>query len=119
MGRVDKSEDFREIWNDWLANFSIVLYFDHLIIRNLSSSLNIYLETGMILTNPLYPEEDRVGGMVGLPFPQVEVKIIKQETGVENDISEENQVGMLVVKGPNVFKSYYNRNQSIYQVVGS
>jgi len=86
----------------------------------------------MILTNPLYPEEDRIGGMVGLPFPQVEVKIIKQETGVENDLSkenqvgmlverdlsEENQVGMLVVKGPNVFKRYYNRNQSIYQVVG-
>lgn len=79
-------------------------------------------ETGMVLSNPLRGE--RRPGAVGLPLPGVEVKVIW-----EGDTSEGNghpggvpaqegswtgddgglTAGELRVKGPMIFKEYYNR----------
>ena len=51
-------------------------------------------ETGVNLSNPLIGE--RRSGTVGLPLPNVEVKIDGEE------------VGELLIKGPNVFSGYLN-----------
>ena len=53
-------------------------------------------ETGMIASNPLQGE--RRPGTVGLPLPGVSVRIAGEKDGV----------GVVEVKGPNVFKGYWN-----------
>ena len=59
-------------------------------------------ETGMITSNPY--EGPRVPGSVGRPLPGVEVRIADPETGAPLGVDE---VGMIEVKGPNVFAGYW------------
>ena len=59
-------------------------------------------ETGMIASNPLHGE--RRAGTVGLPLPDVSVRIA-DESGDELPATI---VGMVEVRGPNVFKGYWN-----------
>ncbi|MDB5592477.1 malonyl-CoA synthase [Enterovirga sp.] len=59
-------------------------------------------ETGMNTSNPY--EGDRVAGTVGLPLPDVEIRVTDPESGVEIATGE---VGMIEVRGPNVFKGYW------------
>ena len=59
-------------------------------------------ETNMIASNP-YEGERRVG-TVGFPLPLVEVRVCNPETGVE---VEPGGVGVIEVKGPNVFGGYW------------
>ncbi|MEM9138617.1 MAG: malonyl-CoA synthase [Pseudomonadota bacterium] len=59
-------------------------------------------ETQMNTSNPL--EGRRVPGTVGPPLPDVDVKITDPETGRALPMGE---VGMIEVKGPNVFKGYW------------
>jgi malonyl-CoA/methylmalonyl-CoA synthetase len=58
-------------------------------------------ETGMLVSNPL--DGERVAGTVGFPLPEVETRIMDEEN---NEVSA-NDVGILEVKGPNVFKGYW------------
>ena len=58
-------------------------------------------ETNMNTSNPY--RGDRRAGTVGLPLPEVEVKIT--ENGAE---LPQGQTGMIEVRGPNVFKGYWN-----------
>ncbi len=58
-------------------------------------------ETGMITSNPL--EGERIAGSVGLPLPDAEVRIADEE----GKVLENNEIGVLEVKGPNVFKGYW------------
>ena len=58
-------------------------------------------EIGMALTQPLSGE--RIPGCVGQPFPNVSTKIIHTET------RKESNEGELFIKGPSVFKEYYQR----------
>jgi len=58
-------------------------------------------ETGMLISNPL--EGERVAGTVGFPLPEVETRIMDEDN---NEVSA-NDVGILEVKGPNVFKGYW------------
>jgi len=58
-------------------------------------------ETGMLVSNPL--DGERVAGTVGFPLPDVETRIMDEEN---NEVSA-NDVGILEVKGPNVFKGYW------------
>ena len=60
-------------------------------------------ETGMIASNPY--DGPRVPGAVGRPLPGVEVRITNPGTGAELPT---NEVGMIEVKGPNVFAGYWN-----------
>jgi len=60
-------------------------------------------ETNMNTSNPY--TGDRRAGTVGYPLPGVEVKITRPETGEELEAGE---IGMLEVRGPNVFKGYWN-----------
>lgn len=58
-------------------------------------------ETNMNTSNPY--QGDRRAGTVGQPLPGVEVKIT--ENGAE---LPQGQTGMIEVRGPNVFKGYWN-----------
>jgi malonyl-CoA/methylmalonyl-CoA synthetase len=59
-------------------------------------------ETNMNTSNPY--DGDRVPGAVGHPLPGVSVRVTDPETG--NELGREG-VGMIEVKGPNVFKGYW------------
>ncbi len=59
-------------------------------------------ETNMLTSNPYSGE--RIAGSVGLPLPGVEVRIADPETGA---LLRTGDVGMIEVRGPNVFKGYW------------
>ncbi|KAE8297196.1 Acyl-CoA synthetase family member 3, mitochondrial [Larimichthys crocea] len=77
-------------------------------------------EIGMALSNPL--KGPRIPGAVGLPLPSVEVRIVMNNTTnttiVEGNHREtqvrpglEGKEGELLVRGPSVFKEYWNKPQ--------
>ena len=57
----------------------------------------------MITSNPYHGE--RRPGTVGKPLADVQMKITDPETGTE---MAEGEIGMIEVRGPNVFKGYWN-----------
>ncbi|PSC04043.1 malonyl-CoA synthase [Alsobacter soli] len=59
-------------------------------------------ETNMSTSNPY--DGDRVPGTVGFPLPGVELRVVNPETGEK---LPDGDVGMIEVKGPNVFKGYW------------
>jgi malonyl-CoA/methylmalonyl-CoA synthetase len=59
-------------------------------------------ETGMIASNPL--DGERRAGTVGLPLPDVDVRIVDDS----GSVPPAGEVGMVEVRGPNVFKGYWN-----------
>ena len=59
-------------------------------------------ETNMNTSNPY--DGERVPGAVGLPLPGVAVRVTDPETGKE---LARGEIGMIEVKGPNVFKGYW------------
>jgi malonyl-CoA/methylmalonyl-CoA synthetase len=59
-------------------------------------------ETNMNTSNPY--DGDRVPGAVGLPLPGVSVRVTDPETARE---LKRGEIGMIEVKGPNVFKGYW------------
>lgn len=59
-------------------------------------------ETGMIASNPL--DGERRAGTVGLPLPEVRVRI----TGENGAPLPAGEVGNVEVKGPNVFQGYWH-----------
>ena len=58
-------------------------------------------ETNMNTSNPL--KGDRKPGTVGLPLDDVQVRVVDEE----NNALPKGEIGNLQVKGPNVFKSYW------------
>ena len=59
-------------------------------------------ETNMNTSNPY--DGDRIPGSVGLPLPGVEIRITDPETGA---MLPQGEIGMIEVRGPNVFKGYW------------
>jgi malonyl-CoA/methylmalonyl-CoA synthetase len=59
-------------------------------------------ETNMITSNPY--DGDRIAGTVGFPLPGVSLRIAEPEGGA---IVPQGDVGVIEVKGPNVFKGYW------------
>ncbi|TAJ29706.1 malonyl-CoA synthase [Bosea sp. (in: a-proteobacteria)] len=59
-------------------------------------------ETNMNTSNPY--EGDRVAGTVGFPLPGVSARVVDPENGRE---LARDEIGMIEVKGPNVFKGYW------------
>ena len=59
-------------------------------------------ETGMNTSNPY--EGERVPGAVGMPLRDVAVRVTNPETGA---VLGPNEIGMIEVRGPNVFKGYW------------
>ncbi|HRK24336.1 MAG TPA: malonyl-CoA synthase [Beijerinckiaceae bacterium] len=60
-------------------------------------------ETNMNTSNPY--DGDRIAGTVGLPLPGVSVRVANPETG--EILTRPGDIGVLEVKGPNVFKGYW------------
>ncbi|WP_119301359.1 malonate--CoA ligase [Dongia deserti] len=59
-------------------------------------------ETNMNTSNPY--EGDRVAGTVGFPLPGTALRITQPETG---DPLPQGEIGVIEVKGPNVFQGYW------------
>jgi malonyl-CoA/methylmalonyl-CoA synthetase len=59
-------------------------------------------ETNMNTSNPY--DGDRVAGTVGFPLPGVSARVTDPESGTE---LARDEIGMIEVKGPNVFKGYW------------
>jgi malonyl-CoA/methylmalonyl-CoA synthetase len=59
-------------------------------------------ETSMNTSNPY--DGDRIAGTVGFPLPDVEIRIADPETGA---VLKPGEVGVLEVRGPNVFPGYW------------
>ncbi|MBY0135962.1 malonate--CoA ligase [Paracoccus yeei] len=59
-------------------------------------------ETNMNASNPY--DGDRVAGTVGMPLPGVQIIVTDPETGAE---LPQGEIGMIEVRGPNVFKGYW------------
>ncbi|MBB3232874.1 malonate--CoA ligase [Halomonas stenophila] len=59
-------------------------------------------ETNMNLSNPY--DGARRAGTVGMPLPGVEIRITDLETG---EVVSQGEIGMLQVRGPNVFIGYW------------
>jgi malonyl-CoA/methylmalonyl-CoA synthetase len=59
-------------------------------------------ETNMITSNPY--EGDRIAGTVGFPLPGVSLRTADPDTG---EVLPDGEVGVIEVKGPNVFKGYW------------
>jgi malonyl-CoA/methylmalonyl-CoA synthetase len=60
-------------------------------------------ETTMNTSNPL--EGERIAGTVGFPLPGVEIRIADEDGGP----LPQGEVGVLEVKGPNVFRGYWRQ----------
>ena len=67
-------------------------------------------EANMIASNPY--EGPRIPGSVGMPLPGIHVRVVDRET---NQPLPANAVGMLEVRGPNVFKGYWNMPEKTAQ----
>lgn len=62
-------------------------------------------ETGMLTSNPCRAEEGpRMCGTVGRPLPGVTLRV----TGDDGGPCRVGEIGMIEVKGPNVFRGYWN-----------
>ncbi len=59
-------------------------------------------EGGMFTSNPL--DGDRRAGTVGFPLPDVSLRI----TGEDGRVLPQGEIGIIEVKGPNIFKGYWN-----------
>jgi len=63
-------------------------------------------ETNMNTSNPYHG--DRRAGTVGLPLPDVDIRITDPESGIE---LANGEIGVLEVKGPNIFKGYWRMEE--------
>lgn len=59
-------------------------------------------ETGMITSNPY--DSERIPGTVGFPLPGISLRVTDQSAG---DILPDGKIGLIEVRGPNVFKGYW------------
>jgi len=69
-------------------------------------------ETGMLTSNPL--DGDRIPGTVGFPLPEVSVRVADEKTG---EPVPDGEVGVLEVKGPNVFSGYWRMPEKTAQEI--
>jgi len=65
--------------------------------------------------NPLFGDGKQKVGSIGVPFPDVEAKIVDLETG-ERDLAV-GEVGELVLRGPQLMDGYYQRPDETAQTL--
>jgi malonyl-CoA/methylmalonyl-CoA synthetase len=70
-------------------------------------------ETGMNLTNPY--DGERRPGTVGKPFPGQEARVVDIES---REVLPAGEVGEIEVRGPHVFRGYWNRPDATEEVLG-
>lgn len=64
-------------------------------------------EIGMALSNPY--DGERRPGAVGMPLPNVEVRLVDEQQGV---VTTEGEAGEIQIRGPSVFLEYWNRPEA-------
>lgn len=90
-----------ETFNDWQRRTG------HAILERYGMS-----ETVMLTSNPCRPEDgERLGGTVGKPLPGVQLRV-QDDDGKSLPVGE---IGGIQVKGPNVFKGYWNMPEKTAQ----
>jgi malonyl-CoA/methylmalonyl-CoA synthetase len=67
-------------------------------------------ETGMNTSNPY--DGERIAGTVGLPLPGVELRVADPQSG---RVLPAGEIGVLEVRGPNVFKGYWRMPEKTAQ----
>jgi long-chain acyl-CoA synthetase len=65
--------------------------------------------------NPLFGEGKQKVGSIGIPFPDVESRIVDLETG-EHDVPP-GESGELILRGPQLMDGYYNRPDETAQTL--
>jgi len=63
--------------------------------------------------NPLHGEHPR--GSMGLPFPDTEARVVDSDTGLEE--VPEGETGELIVRGPQVMRGYWNKEDDTRAVL--
>lgn len=69
-------------------------------------------ETNMITSNPYV--EEQCAGTVGFPLAEIEIRISDADTGT---LLEGEAVGIIEVKGPNVFSGYWKMPRNFATMV--
>lgn len=61
-------------------------------------------------------EEVRVGS-IGIPIPGVEMKLVEPESFTDLQSDDQDAVGEIAIKGPNIMKGYYDRPDATAEVL--
>src|SRR5207245_8974681 len=82
----------------------------HAAIKRLTgqSILERYGMTETLMNAGVRMRDEVIPGRVGPPLPGVELELI-DESGATIDTSDDETIGEIAVRGPNVFKGYLNR----------
>lgn len=70
-------------------------------------------ETSPVASFSPFGEEPRVGS-IGTPIPGVEMKLIDAEW---NEVTEDDAVGEIAIKGPNIMKGYHGRPDATAEAI--
>lgn len=73
-------------------------------------------ETSPVASFSVYGEEPRVGS-IGVPIPDVEMKLIDGDWNEVDRSENPDAVGEIAIKGPNVMKGYYNRPEATAEAI--
>lgn len=73
-------------------------------------------ETSPVASFSVWGEEPRVGS-IGKPIPGVEMKLINSEPGEWEEVTGEDAVGEIAIKGHNIMKGYHNRPEATAEVL--
>ena len=52
---------------------------------------------------------ERLAGYVGLPVPGVELRLVDDDGGADIETSDDETIGEILIRGPNLFTGYLNR----------
>ncbi|MGN6378231.1 MAG: acyl-CoA synthetase, partial [Gaiellales bacterium] len=91
---------------------------DHERIRRLSGQRIVerYGLTETLMNASARPGGDRRPGYVGQPLPGVEVRLL-DDTGHVLDVHDDETLGEVAVRGPNVFRGYLNQPDATAQAL--
>ena len=73
-------------------------------------------ETSPVASFSVFGEEPRVGS-IGVPIPQVEMKLIEPDWSDVDRSSDPHAVGEIAIKGPNIMKGYYDRPDATAEAI--
>ncbi len=85
--------------------------FQKLTKANITEGLGLTESSPCITANPLYGLQKE--GSVGVPLPGTEIRIVDMETG-QRDMPD-NELGELIVRGPQVMLGYWNNEAETTQ----
>ncbi len=85
--------------------------FQKLTKANITEGLGLTESSPCITANPIYGMQKE--GSVGVPLPGTEIRIVDMETG--NYDVQDNELGELIVRGPQVMLGYWNNEAETAQ----